>query len=588
MNEYFVTNTSINDDVLLAIDNIDSCVMEAEMNVIDAMYDYCQKALMMLEHYEGDNYSEIDVFCEADKVTGTKKTFGSRVVAVVKNVLGAIKRFFSFIGKQLGKLIAFVKRLFTGKKKSGTADQAVMEAGIKPNKSVHSGEKENVKVTFTVQKDEQNTNNTPVETPNSQPPEQTQTDQSSIEKKASSKPNETPHEFTVTAENSIKRTEEKVEVDIALQAKEICVKITENGELDIMVFKDTFQQNANDKPIKGQDLVSNKWYCVMAFAALTVDGIIDKFSDTVMEMLSVFSSGNNSQESVQKSINKYDSFIKEFDGITDSIAHYRRNYQGGEDLLIDDAAWNTTINIQQIVKIQKSINEILSKLDQFVVSEINNDVKMDQEFIERLQFCVNIARNSQMGLNGISAALSGVYKIDKRYVHTITDPDTLDKFVEKMINLGIPPKYVAYNAWLACDKNIVNVDNYTPVWGQSRIIFFPNDKQESVYKVALSSLGISANKSEAFVYSKATKSGIISFLAKPNHLYSTGSVLDMERIDTSEKTNSGESFGKTINQCLENTNMPFRIGDLHNANFGKLDGVWVALDYGNIYRTASV
>ena len=44
------------DEILTSIDNIDDCVMEAEMNVLTALCNEYDKAIMIMENYNGNSY----------------------------------------------------------------------------------------------------------------------------------------------------------------------------------------------------------------------------------------------------------------------------------------------------------------------------------------------------------------------------------------------------------------------------------------------------------------------------------------------------------------------------------------------------
>ena len=57
------------DEILSSIDNIDECVMEAELNVLTAMCNEYDKAIMIMENYNGNDYSSFDIFMEADETT---------------------------------------------------------------------------------------------------------------------------------------------------------------------------------------------------------------------------------------------------------------------------------------------------------------------------------------------------------------------------------------------------------------------------------------------------------------------------------------------------------------------------------------
>ena len=53
------------DEILSSIDNIDDCIMEAELNVINAMINEYDKAIMIMENYNGNDYDCFDIFQES-------------------------------------------------------------------------------------------------------------------------------------------------------------------------------------------------------------------------------------------------------------------------------------------------------------------------------------------------------------------------------------------------------------------------------------------------------------------------------------------------------------------------------------------
>ena len=55
----------LTNEILSSIDNIDECVMEAELNVISAMINEYDKAIMIMENYNGNDYSSFDIFQES-------------------------------------------------------------------------------------------------------------------------------------------------------------------------------------------------------------------------------------------------------------------------------------------------------------------------------------------------------------------------------------------------------------------------------------------------------------------------------------------------------------------------------------------
>ena len=55
----------LTNEILSSIDNIDECVMEAEMNVLNAMINEYDKAIMIMENYNGNSYDCFDIFQES-------------------------------------------------------------------------------------------------------------------------------------------------------------------------------------------------------------------------------------------------------------------------------------------------------------------------------------------------------------------------------------------------------------------------------------------------------------------------------------------------------------------------------------------
>ena len=89
----------LTNEILSSIDNIDECVMEAELNVINAMINEYDKAVMIMENYNGNDYSSFDIFMEADETKEPKKKGlldgpirGSKGENIIKRILLVIPR----------------------------------------------------------------------------------------------------------------------------------------------------------------------------------------------------------------------------------------------------------------------------------------------------------------------------------------------------------------------------------------------------------------------------------------------------------------------------------------------------------------
>ena len=100
---------TLNYEILNDIDRIDQCVMEAEMNVMSALYAEYDKATMILENYEGDDIESFDIFQESFILEADISKNKGNIIKKLWNGLKAIlKKFVSFLKrkcKYIGLLI---------------------------------------------------------------------------------------------------------------------------------------------------------------------------------------------------------------------------------------------------------------------------------------------------------------------------------------------------------------------------------------------------------------------------------------------------------------------------------------------------
>ena len=83
------------DEILSSIDNIDDCIMEAEMNVLTAMINEYDKAIMIMENYNGNDYSSFDIFQESvimedGEQQSKKENIIKRFIKWIKNMTNLI------------------------------------------------------------------------------------------------------------------------------------------------------------------------------------------------------------------------------------------------------------------------------------------------------------------------------------------------------------------------------------------------------------------------------------------------------------------------------------------------------------------
>ena len=115
------------DEILSSIDNIDECVMEAEMNVISAMINEYDKAIMIMENYNGDSYDCFDIFQEGFKDEVNKPISGTKDEKIIKRILMAIPRLIATLVRKLINAFSSIKstKILRNLKK------AVNEYGVK-------------------------------------------------------------------------------------------------------------------------------------------------------------------------------------------------------------------------------------------------------------------------------------------------------------------------------------------------------------------------------------------------------------------------------------------------------------------------
>ena len=103
----------LTNEILSSIDNIDDCVMEAEMNVISAMINEYDKAIMIMENYNGDSYDCFDIFQE-----GFKDDIGTAFKGVDKNGKKEriLKRIIMFIPRLIQAFINMLKNKWNNRK----------------------------------------------------------------------------------------------------------------------------------------------------------------------------------------------------------------------------------------------------------------------------------------------------------------------------------------------------------------------------------------------------------------------------------------------------------------------------------------
>ena len=204
---------------------------------------------------------------------------------------------------------------------------------------------------------------------------------------------------------------------------------------------------------------------------------------------------------------------------------------------------------------------------------------------------------TQISLNFISTALNedSMLLIDKRFYKSIKSLDLLDEFVGRCIQTGVPPKYVAYNAWLISDECIRGTGEYKPIFGHARATLFPPNKK-IVLKIGLSGLGTVSNETESRFSKIFEDMDRVDLIAPVIKDFKNNAIIAMERVDgkfdlsKAELTNYAKTASKALEDYQKNTgkklNIKLSVASQHigNVAFDYKYNVYRSIDYGVHYR----
>lgn len=243
---------------------------------------------------------------------------------------------------------------------------------------------------------------------------------------------------------------------------------------------------------------------------------------------------------------------------------------------------NWVVPFRKLSDFQKSLNDIMELIGNV---DISNEVKFENSNVmQTLNNIASYCAKLQMSMNSFTRVAAEVHKIDATYMGSVKTQETLDKFVKAMIDSGIPPKYIGYNTYLACDVSLKGTkgDENNPIWGQSRLVLFPEGSKDDIIKVALSGWGLQSNRSEYETSQVFVKNGGSDLISVTKSIGASGATILSERIQANGNSISGmaiSSFVQKLNNFIIRKKIPYSIGDLHGGNVGTKNGQVVALDY---------
>lgn len=275
---------------------------------------------------------------------------------------------------------------------------------------------------------------------------------------------------------------------------------------------------------------------------------------------------------------------KKLDEIISEDPYKRANKILGGPKSIDDLShpekFDFIVTKNEIIETQKFLNNItmyfsdansfdkLSKVSEDVV-KLFNDVSI---YVMQLQYSAN--------------CLSDYVNDDKRFIsanrlESFDDPKTLGEFVISCINSGMPPKYVAYNTWLAAGRSIRGIGpKFKPVWGFTRAIFFPPNA-DCIYKIALSGAGMMGIKTESMICEYIKRDGGKDLVAEVINHYNDG-IMSVEKVKTNRTISDDviKTLETSLNDFLSKHNID--VFDINENNVGiNKNNKPVIIDYGN-------
>lgn len=381
--------------------------------------------------------------------------------------------------------------------------------------------------------------------------------------------------------------------------------------LKIKILKNEYEIMPNDG-INGSLIHANKFklFGVEIFFKNQQFGLAKWFIDCynvgiIKELTTIISSITNSLKSKDKT-----ALIKDFKLLEQLIIRIAEVGKKSDDKVFKlkiDKIMEYNISIKNIADAFDTITATYDSLNNDTDQELKKIVDDNKDLFTSISFFIE---KTTVGMNTLGNELSEIYKVDASYKGTCNDLKQLSRFVEYMINDGIPSIYVGYNTWyvLAYDldnRDVYSTKNKKPRMGQTRIAFFPTKKGESnkVVKVALNTAGVRANRGEKKLYDtfnalSKTEHATLSFgddeqhldeiLAKPIDDYN-GFVSTYEKLNTDFQLYKLQSVADEMKKQIgpdgkflkDHGLLKYAINDIHLNNIGATDNgsKWKIIDY---------
>ena len=399
-----------------------------------------------------------------------------------------------------------------------------------------------------------------------------------------SKKNKNVVSVTIPADPSSKSiSQTKVEVPIN---DDVTVKKSKDGEITIMMFNTLSNSSTpvENKTHGSRKLPADAYHSGVNSQVYFVRFIKDTgYREELNYIISeIIKCVNGKKINVKDVNNRLNELLKQ-----DPYKRMRKVCGGPKS--IDDfdhpEKFEVKITENEAVNAQKFLNENIDRLSS--VQSFDKISNAPDDVMDMLNKVMNDLCDIQYSANRVMNYIND----DARFIYadkieSIKDPAVLGEYIMECIKNGFPAKYIAYNAWLISDRSIRGNDPaFKPIWGQTRAIFIPPDK-DIIYKIALSSAGMFGNKTEAEFSKQIKNHGGKDLVAEVVNHYNDG-INSIERvntknIDTSE--NNIKALETNIKTFISENIPKAKIFDIHSENVGiNKNGKLVVIDYGNAY-----
>ena len=238
-----------------------------------------------------------------------------------------------------------------------------------------------------------------------------------------------------------------------------------------------------------------------------------------------------------------------------------------------------------LIRFQKEINDASR-----IIEKVQSVEGINQDQLKALNQFADLLLVVTIGLNEFNRAMDHVYMIDKIYIGSINDAESLDKYVHCCVDNGIPAKFIAYNTWLLLNKSwrlhekTFYTSNIEPKWGQTRTVFDLKDS-DVVAKIAMSGVGIRCNRNEVSITNEYKKEGTEDVLACVVSSMPHCALIFPQCIDSNWRMDQNDVMelkDKLHDIYWDHPDLHDIRNDIHVDNIGKINGNVVCIDYGDI------